>query len=158
MNKISAILLIGITIVFSCKTIDYKENASLFSTTELQILSLQESRDLYKQIIELYTLLKRQDPNEFVELYNKAITNEGKMYALIGLYLLGDTENYNNYKEEMNDTDIYFRIADVSSKAKAAYLLKQLESGNMNEFLFWNVDPKTWEIILKNGERKKIFE
>jgi hypothetical protein len=134
-----------------------KADTLLDMTVSLQLLSLQPSGDLFETIREFYYLLRQQDSNVFIELYDRSKTNEGKMYAVIGLYLLEDVEEYSKFKNEMKNKTICLETGDVISSEKASYIFDLLEEGRLQRLLFWRIDTDTWEIIKNDGNRKKIF-
>jgi hypothetical protein len=119
----------------------------------VQIVSMNETGKLFPNIKAFYFLLKEWSPLLFIDLYNNAKTNEGRIYALIGLYFCNDIYNYNNKKKEIENQLVYIASADVKMYMNTCELLVGLENGKLKELLFWNVDITTWEII----KREKIF-
>jgi hypothetical protein len=128
----------------------------LSCTDTLQVLSLDGNGKLEDNIFYFYYLLKNNDPYIFYELFNKSKTIEGKLYALIGIFFI-NKESYFRYKKSIKNTTIKVFVGDTGIYETSYDLLKDLEIGDLENLLFWNIDRNTWSIIMHNGTYKKFF-
>jgi hypothetical protein len=139
-------------VVNSVNALDVLKETRIF-----QKLSLDETGELFENIKAFYILLRENSSSLFCDLYNCAENIEGKLYAVVGVYLLEDKMVYGILKKDIENFFVTVASGDRRQKQKIADILKELERGELQEFLFWHIDTRNWEII-RDEKKVKIFQ
>jgi hypothetical protein len=123
-------------------TMDIDEALSLLCSTDyFQKLSFNEDGSLFDQIAALYLILEHKNAAElFIKIFDATKTNEGKLYALVGLFFT-DRNGYFLKKTEISNFSVTTFIADTSDIENIMDVLDELEKGELQELLFWNINP-----------------
>ena len=159
-RKILLFILFLITLELSANEFTVNDERAfkmLCETTGFYELPHGNSPELFKEIKCFYYLFGKQSPELFLALFTHAKTNEGKLYALVGLYLTGDWKNYFALKQELENVSILLVSGCVVGHEKVDSILFDLEAGYLEICLFWDVDITTWEMVQFDGSREKIF-
>jgi hypothetical protein len=110
----------------------------LCTVNYFQKLSFDESGLLFDQTLAFYSILgDKNSVGLFVELFAVSKTNEGKLYALVGLFLT-DKGIYFLKKKEISNFKVTTFIADTDDIENVLDVLDDLEEGELQKLLFWN--------------------
>jgi hypothetical protein len=133
------IILFRSTILFSSEFTGEIGDAFLVlcETYRFHMLPVDEHFEPFEEIKAFRCLLNERSADIFITLFMRAKENEGKLYALVGLYLIGDKEKYFILKTRLEDFIVLVSYDDISSHERTDYVFDKLENGKLTANNFW---------------------